>query len=73
MKCDLNDCVRSLTQKARSVDVTLTRFVVEPPPPAESQHSSTEKLPFLSPSIASHFELGTETAAAAAAPAVPLQ
>lgn len=42
------------------------------PPAAESQHSSTEKLSFLSPSIASHFEISAETAAAAA-PAVPLQ
>lgn len=64
----------SLTQKAASVDVTLTRSVVEPPRPTESQHYSTDKLPFLSPSIASHFEISAETAAAAAAaPAVPLQ
>lgn len=29
VKCDLNDSVRSLTQKARSVGFTLTRSVVE--------------------------------------------
>lgn len=36
VKCDLNDSVRSLTQKARSVDVTFTRSAVDPPPRRKS-------------------------------------